>query len=284
MLIYVAGSDVFLAKRALDQLKAKYIEKNSAAELVELDGDAASPNWADLQAVPLFATSRLVVVKQAGLLPAAEQDQLASFAANLPSTTVLVLWDAKKLTPALLEMCRKASKVISVEPMGEAAQRRWLLKRAKELGLNLEPAVVAGLLGAAGGDLWFLETELQYLAASSGVAEPSSYQPRAVADDRFIYFRLVRSGAWRAIGVRLSRDFGAGEPFELTLGSLCAAVRKEVADVNERRLIVELLGDFDFAVKTGLIEPGQAIALLAHHLPNRSRKRVHWEAMWEGLN
>ena len=98
MLISISGADSFLAKEAIGKIKAKYREKNpDGAELIEIDCDGELPNWADLQAVPLFASSRLVIISGVGLLSTKDQDDLAHFLTNLPSSTVAVVWDQKPL-------------------------------------------------------------------------------------------------------------------------------------------------------------------------------------------
>ncbi len=284
MLIYVEGGEHYLAKQAIDQLKAKYLAKNDGTELMEILADEALPNFADLQAVPLFATSRLVIIKKAGVLDLANQENLAGTLANLPPTTVAVIWDQKPLktgTP-LHAVLLKADKKMSAEPLGETALRRWLQTRAKELNLELEAATVESLLGASGGDVWFLETELCYLATAEGNQTANTHQKSQKSDEPFIYFRLVRNRDWKKIGRQLAVDFQNGTPFELLLGSLAAAIRKEITNRAEKERLTELLGDIDFGVKTGLLEPGDAIALLAHLLSKPEDNRVHWEAMWEG--
>ncbi|HSX41798.1 MAG TPA: hypothetical protein VLE93_00435 [Candidatus Saccharimonadales bacterium] len=285
MLIYVTGSDAYLAKQAIDQLKAKYLAKNDGAELIEINADETLPNFADLQAVPLFATSRLAIIKKVGVLDGATQDSLASVLGSLPPTTVAAVWDQKPLAAksALATTLSGAAKKIVAEALDEPATRRWIRARSQELGLQLDEAVVSSLLSAGGNDLWFLETELRFLATTAGGKNDDRPRQTARPDDYFVYYRLVRQKAWAKIGRQLAADFQGGTPFELLLGSLAAAVRKEAVDQPENRPVVELLGDVDFGTKTGLLEPGAAIALLAHRLSNPAGNRVHWEAMWEGL-
>ena len=67
MIVYIKGSDSFLAREAILAIKKKYLAKNpEGVELIEIDVDTPMINWADLQAVPLFATSRLIIIRHAG--------------------------------------------------------------------------------------------------------------------------------------------------------------------------------------------------------------------------
>lgn len=281
MLIYVKGGDSFLAKRAIDQLKAKYREKNAdASELIEIDAEAELPNWADLQAVPLFATSRLVIIKKAGLLDAEGQKTLAGFAGSLPATTVAVVWDSKAPVAELATVLGKSGKTIDAAPLDQSGVRRFITEQAKILGLELASETTNQILEAAGNDLWFIDSELKFLAAA-GVGEVSK---RSQAfDEPFIYFRLIRQKAWAKIGQQLASDYRTGKPFEMILGSLAAAVRKENFSRQEKTALVDLLSDVDFGLKVGLIEQGEASALLAYHLPNPAGKRVQWEQTWEEI-
>jgi len=283
MLIYVRGSDSFLAKKAIGQLKAKYREKNpSGAELLEIDAEAELPNWADLQAVPLFATSRLVVIKRAGLLTNAEQEQLANFSGNLPPTTVSVVWDSKKPAAPLASVLEKAAKVISAEPLSETALRRFVKARAAALGLEPTLEQINHILEGASGDLWFVESELTYLATAGSMEQRAATKQKV--EEPFIYFNLARRRAWSQAARQLLLDYQAGTPFELLLGSLAAAIRKEVTDPAHKRVLVDLLSDIDFGVKTGLLDPGEGVALLSFHLPNPGQNRVQWEEAYYANN
>src|SRR3989344_3442219 len=142
MIVFISGSDSFLARDAVHKLKTKYLEKNpEGVELIEIDATEPMRNWADLKASPLFATSRLIIIKRAGELLVDEQNNLASMLTNLPTSSVVVVWDGKSLkarSPLAVEVAA-ATKIIEAEPLEGLALKNWIKAQATELGFEVTP-------------------------------------------------------------------------------------------------------------------------------------------------
>lgn len=280
MIISVLGTDSWLAARAIQQLKDKYLAKNDGAELIEIDEATANPTWADLQAVPLFATSRLVIIRRLGFFPSATQKILPRILADVPPTTVVVLWDAKAVGERELEQVLKnADKVLSaVTPTGRQ-RASWIKKRAQELEVQLTPDELSHLSEQPINDLWALETELA--SRTAGVATAAA--PTTAGSEPFIFFNLVRRRDWTGLKKELAVKVEQGEPVELTIGSIAAAVRKELKGSPDAATILPFLLDIDLGLKTGFLEPASAAALIAAHLPVPGPNRVQWEQSWEEM-
>ena len=280
MLIFLSGNDSYLAKQTIDEIKQKYLAKNDGAELIEINGDETlRANFADLQAVPLFATSRLVIIKEAAKLLAAAQDDLASFLGNLPPTTVVVVWDGGMLRPNLTRLLGKAGKIISVASLEGPALKRWVTKEAKNLNCQVDEATLNLLIDNCGNDLWAIGQELRVLSLGGELSE--ARVKKGGMD--FAYFRLCRSSNWSGIQRQLSEDLKNGRPIELIMGELSAAVRKEVRNKEEKARLTDILMDFDVALKTGLLDEPAVVAMLISALPNSSIKKVEWEEAWQDL-
>jgi hypothetical protein len=282
MIIYLAGSDSFQAIRAINQIKEKYLSKNQAFELKDIDASESQPNWADLQAIPLFSSSRLVIIRQVGQLNKADQESLAYFLTGLPATTVAVVWDATKLnaTSVLLEILAKADKTISVEPLATTRLKTWLTAELKRRQLELSPADQVLLIERYGNDLWALDSELQQSSSQPIVKlsqDKTFKQPDSPWRD---YFRFVSAEAWPKLHDQLRLDYQLGTPIELVIGTLAGAIRTLRA-TTLRRQLTDLLVDIDFGLKTGLLTEGSAIALLIAHLPTSAADRVQWESVWQ---
>lgn len=278
MLIYVKGNDPLLAKTAIDQIKQRYLEKNpDGSELVEIDESVAEPNWADLQAVPLFASSRLVIVRRLGEFSVALQHTFADVLDAVPDSTIVVAWDKRTITEAsLTERLAKAAKVMNVMTPTGASLTTWLKSRARELGLSLDSDTLQQLQEQSSRDLWTLETDLRNRATGLAVAGS-----RESASEPFVFFNLVRRQDWPAIKKELAKKIRLGEPVELIIGSLAAAIRKGINDPAQAQTLTNLLMDMDVGLKTGLLDPEAAAALLVSHLPQPNPNRVQWETAWE---
>ncbi|QQG49729.1 MAG: hypothetical protein HZB70_02940 [Candidatus Berkelbacteria bacterium] len=285
MLIFIEGSDSFLAREAINKIKAKYLEKNpGGAELIEIDETTSEPNpstslgvnWADLLTVPLFATSRLIIVRRLGYFPPTVHQQLSLVLGQVPESTVVVVWDARPVKDTALEkQLAAASKTIGATTPQGAALSRWLTARARELGFELSRDQLQELQQRGHNELWELETELQTL--STGL---SSATVREAASEPFVFFNLVRRNNWEAVKKELAKKARQGEPVELVVGSLAAACRKELRDEDQLRELVGLLIDIDLGLKTGSLDPDSAIALMIAHLPQPLSNRVQWENTW----
>ena len=297
MLIFIKGADSFLAREAISKLKAKYLEKNpDGTELIELDADSTMTSWADLKAVPLFATSRLIIIKRAGELLVVEQDNLATILTNLPSSSIVVVWDAKPFKPkcALSIQIDKATKKISAEPLQGLALINWIKAQAASVGAEATAERVEQLIGQYGSDLWAIQSDLTTRQDGSDISAWGKSQ----AAKPFAVFDYVRGQKWPDLRRHLVESFERGEAIELTLGALAAAVRKNAPNLELKRKLTDTLSEIDIALKSGLIEPADAIALLISYLPDgtstpfdkaqggslgASQKRVQWEQTWQSL-
>ncbi len=277
MLIYIKGSDSLLAKTAIDQIKQKYLEKNpDGVELVEIDQTTLAPDWVDLQAIPLFATTRLVVVRRLGSIDRTSQTKLAASLPGLSESTVLVVWDGRKIDDSELgALLQAAAKIIAVDTPTGLQLSAWVKKRAKQLEVTLAPEELERMVQSQSGDLWMVETELRQLITGTG----SSGRKRV--NEPFIFFSLIRRNDWGGVKQELKHKFLSGEPPELVIGSLAAAVRKEVRDKSRSRVLVELMLDIDVGLKTGLLDPDSAGSLLVANLPQPHPNRIQWEQVWE---
>ncbi|MDO8650192.1 MAG: hypothetical protein Q7K33_02670 [Candidatus Berkelbacteria bacterium] len=281
MIIFISGSDSFLARDAIHKLKTKYLEKNpDGVELIEIDATEPMRNWADLKASPLFATSRLIIIKRAGELLVDEQNNLASMLTDLPPSSVVVIWDGKplKAKSPLSAQLEAATKTINTEPLAGSALRSWIKSQATEIGFEVTEESVGELVDQYGSDLWGIQTDLRTRQGTSSI----SSWGRVQTEKPFALFDYVRGKRWSELRKHLVLSHQRGEAVEMTIGSLAAAVRKNVSDPSLKRKMTDTLSEIDIALKSGLIESGDAIALLACYLPD-GQKRVQWEVAWESL-
>jgi DNA polymerase III delta subunit len=282
MLIYLEGNEPFLAHQAINQLKQRYLSKNDGVELVSIDvtnpSTSLRASWADLQAVPLFAQTRLVIIKNLAELPMAEQESLSSYLNNLPQSTVAVVWaGAKSLTKnsPLLKALDKAPKIISVVLPTGSALKKHLQKRADYYGLKLEPALTSQLLEEFGSDLWALENELAVLALGGQTTARSGEKT-----EPFALYRAVQNNSWSTAKKLLCQEYANGAPIELLIGSIASALRKKAVS-PERREATKVLIDIDAGIKTGWLDEAAAVALMQADLPKGRQNRVEWEQLWE---
>lgn len=279
MLVYFEGNEPFLAHLAIKQLKERYLAKNDGVELINIDASEGKINWVDLQATPLFSQTRLVILRNLSVLTTSEQESLASYLGNLPTTTIAVVWEGSKplakTSPLQPVFKKKDTKNISVILPSGTALKKHLLSRAGHYNLKLDLKVEQQLLEDFGHDLWALDNELAVLALG-GQSSATTNQKT----EPFALYRFVQAGNWPKAKETLRQEHQNGAPIELLVGSIASALRKKAVSA-ERLSATKLLLDIDAGIKTGLLDEGAAVALLSADLPKGRQNRVEWEQLWE---
>ena len=151
-------------------------EAESGAQGVELlEGDAATPEAvaAALNAMTFALGRRFIVVdgaeswKERGLEPL-----VAAMATIAPDTTVAFFAreDSRRKAPGgLHEAVRKAGGIISAEQSVKSWELpKWVIARARELGLQLDPDAARALISSVGDRQQRLLRELEKLALWAG--------------------------------------------------------------------------------------------------------------------
>ncbi len=276
MIIYLQGSDSYLASQAIRGIVDRY--RRQHPQNLELN-DLSPPerfNLADLRALPLLASHRLFILRRVGQLTLNDQTTLAGYLQDLPETTVAVVWDERQ-TAEVLQRVLSQGKIITVLPLSGLGLTRWLSATAQSLGLLLSPQESQELVNRFFNNLWALKSELELIALDRGHRGP--WQPNGQPGS---FFSLVGRGAWPALRRELIKQWRSGAPFELIIGSLAAASRSQ-AKGADRLWLTSLLANADLAVKIGLMEPATAIGFLSGRLAGGRPSTLQWQVLWREI-
>jgi DNA polymerase-3 subunit delta len=180
----VTGDDPSLVSQALgsllDELTAGSAAGSAVIEGHEVQGrDEPLAIGAVLDACstpPLFSERRIVVVRDAALLDAAQAKALAEYLSRPLETTVLVLAavllsasGSRRSVPApLVKAVRAVGRVVDVSPGTGRARAQWLSDRIAASGLQLDRAASERLAAHLGDDLGRLDGLLASLTAAYG--------------------------------------------------------------------------------------------------------------------
>jgi len=197
----------------------------------------------------MFATRRLVVVKEVGALGVREAERLLPYLEAPVETTCLVLTGGKvdgrvKFFQAL----KQAAVSVDCAPLDARTLPTWVQDQAGALGLRLDEAARQLLIEASGGALGVLCREMEKLAAYVApntrvtAADVDAVQGAdsggSVHDLIDALQRRDRVGSLRSLGKVLD----AGEPPLRVLGFLAACWRNMW---RTRKFSEEMLRDFE---------------------------------------
>ncbi len=168
-----AGPDALQKEDALKRLREKLLGPDESGLNVDrFDGDAASAGeiLTAVQTLPFLGGRRLVLVRRAHDMPAAETNRLADALPSLPPTNCLVLlWDEKAdARHALVQAVNGAGLVLTFWTPFENQLPRWARDRARALGKALSWEAAQALVEAVGGNTQDLSQELEKLALYVG--------------------------------------------------------------------------------------------------------------------
>lgn len=210
-------------------------------DLLYGDETDASEILARAGETPAFAPHRLVLVKGADKLPAAQTERLLDYVKEPCETTALVFVAGKKLderrkfTQALYQQ----AVFIDCAPPPDGQLAAWITAEAGRVGVSLNSEAVlllketaASLKEQAGGSLYLVRRELEKLAAyvpAGRVAGPADVQALKGMEPGASVFDLTGAiGARdRARALRiLARNLEAGEDPLRILGALAWQYRR----------------------------------------------------------
>ncbi len=215
-----------------------YGDETEAAEILTLCGN-----------LPMFATRRLVVVKEVGALGVREAERLLPYLEAPVESTCLVLTGGKvDGRVKFFQAFKQAAVSVDCAPLDARALPAWVQDRAGALGLRLDEAARGLLIEASGGDLGVLCREMEKLAAYVApntrvtAADVEAVQGAdtggSVHDLIDALQRRDRVASLRSLGKVLD----AGEPPLKVLGFLAACWRNMW---RARKFSEEMLRDFE---------------------------------------
>ncbi len=163
MILYFYGDNEFGIAQAVKAIHQKYADKiGDDLEFEHIDAKTVGVHGVlDLVAtVPMFATSRLVVVDNLAMTKP-DVDQLSRLVASADSTTVIVIVDPHPdKRSRVYKQLSKLKGAKSYPKLNNQQLVKWLQKLAIQQGTSLDSAAASYFIEWAGDDQWKLYNEL----------------------------------------------------------------------------------------------------------------------------
>ncbi len=245
--------------KAIDRLKKDLLGEHWQMHYTELEGKETtiSELSSRLLTTPFMATCRLVVVKEVEEFWKSlgkQKEELLEFLNSYNGKNVLVLsansdldlFARSRKTHPLAELTSSRGAVVTLKPKTGTELRQWVVREIQRAGLEPEPAFVDWLVEESGGNVGFIENEIEKRALSVGESEGIE---RSATISTFK--REIGKGNLEALNV-LERLLAEGQPPLYLLGIIVNLVRNSV-------------GVYEEAKRAGSIEVGFQKARLYRH-------------------
>ncbi|HEY4485563.1 MAG TPA: DNA polymerase III subunit delta [Nitrospiria bacterium] len=171
-LYLLTGEEPFLIQSALDRLSEAAVPP-SARDFnhTVLDGESAGADtvMTAVESLPAFAERRLVILRNADQMPAAEANRLAGYLKNpSPSTCFVCVAGSFDARRTFFQTLKSRARVVDCRPLADAQVTEWLKAQARLLGRMLSEDAILFLKERLGRDLFSLQNELAKAAIGSG--------------------------------------------------------------------------------------------------------------------
>lgn len=300
MILFWYGENQFAITQQLAGLKQKYIEKTGS------EGDLHNLNMNDhevsellnaLRVVPMFVTSRLVVVRD---LSAKKPDQkvIDEIIKSTPESTNLVLIESNPdKRSVFFKSFSKQPGAKEFKNLGRPQLLAWVQNEAKKVDGSISSADASYLLDLCGSDQWRLHNELQKLLAFSPKIIKKTIDELVVPSVEYSSFALVDSLVKKDLPRTLKlydQLVTQGEADQMILGAVMYQYRVFLAilaggdaakslsissyalqksqktaqdlGVDGLKQAYNLLAKADLAIKTGQLSSGEAMKQLFEQL------------------
>lgn len=172
MIFALIGEEAFLIRRSLDKLLQDRLPATSRDfnfDNFEGRDIAALKVIESANTLPVNASRRVILIRNAQEMKKAEIDQLEPFLASVPETTDMIL-TAGKADQRLKfwQQVKKVAKVREFKPLYPNEAPAWIREEALSSGYRISSEAAAWIVSAVGSDLSVLHSTLEKLYLLKG--------------------------------------------------------------------------------------------------------------------
>lgn len=216
------GEEEFLIQDALERLVRAVVDPATKDfNHTVLDGESSSAETilTAVESLPAFAERRLVTLKNAEQIPAAEANRLVAYLKNPSPTTCLVCVAAKfDARRSFFVSLKTHATVMEARPLSDTQVTAWINAQVKSMGRSISEDAVLFLKERVGRDLFPLQNELTKAALGSDAPsriEVADVQRACSASGEVSVYDLLGALAGRRLDTSirtLARLLEEGEP------------------------------------------------------------------------
>lgn len=226
MVFYFYGENSFAIKQRVDAIKQQYIAKTGGdADMQTLDmaEHTLSDLLNSLGVLPMFVTSRLIIVKDLMVLKLSKEQVEQVISATADSTTLIITDSTVDKRSAYFKAISAIQNAKHFTIPSSAQLVTWVKTTVEKLGGSIDNTAIAYLLDRVGPDQWQLSQELQKLCNYQPAITKEAIDELVVPNLHQTSFMMVDAIVNKnaALAHELyGRLKLAGEPDQMILGAL----------------------------------------------------------------
>ncbi len=226
MIFYFYGENSFAIQQQLHALTEQYQKKTGGSleiERFDMSSDPLSKLLNSLGVVPMFASSRLLIVRDFGLLKL-EKAKLEQMLGMVSESTILVLIDSnpdkRSVVYKALSSLKNAKKF---DNLSQPQLVGWIRKLVANEDATIDNRTISVLIEKVGFDQWQLQNEIQKLVNYNPTITIDSIDKLVVPNVEYSVFVMTDALAKQQVGraVDTYRSLVAqNEPDQKILGAI----------------------------------------------------------------
>lgn len=244
MIFYFYGDNSYAKAQQITKIKSTYISKTGGSadmEVFDMSERTMSDLLNSLAVVPMFVSSRLIVVKNLSTLKL-EKEKIEKFIASVPDSTNIIIDDRSvDKRSVYFKTLSKLSGAKEFSPLSPHQLVAWIKKIATDSAAQIENNVINVLIDRVGSDQWQLEQEILKLSSYSKTITISSIDEMVVprlSQTAFMMIDCIGRGDPRRATELYNNLSLAGEADQKILGAIIYQYRvmalvKQGGDVSD---------------------------------------------------
>ena len=196
MILFFYGENSFAMRREVERIRTHYVKKSGGDTSLEIF-DLSEKSFDDLirsvAAQPLFATSRLIIVR--GLLNNKQTaDKSNQLTEAVPESTIMIVEEREvdrrsKAFKSLAKLPAKNVKEFKDLSIGQL--EKWVTSEVRQQGGRIDSATASLLVERVGHDQWQLAQEINKLVNFAPEIKPKVIEQLVVANTDQTIFMLI---------------------------------------------------------------------------------------------
>ncbi len=203
MIFYFYGENSFAIQQQINSLTQQYEKKTGGSLEIErftMSTQPLSSLLNSLAVMPMFASSRLLIVRELGLLKI-DKIKLEELISLVSDSTILVIVDSKPdKRSVVFKTLSKQKNAKKFDNLSQSQLTHWIQQLTEKEAGNIDNRTTSVLIDKVGFDQWQLQNEIQKLVNYDKTISVDSINALVVPNVQYSVFVMTDALAKKQVG------------------------------------------------------------------------------------